>query len=259
MVQKRKEIKDLQTDLEVINPIESKKILGGDWYTDRWADGRSDGNGGMVLTFHEGSGGNWASGAGTFGGTYDPFYDGSYTSDWYNYGNDNTGGGGDSGQDGLPNLPTTVEKQLGSMGACVSYAMAFMSSYLGRSITGANMALQNALKLNLSMGTTMIAGLTIAEASQAIQSYFFTTTLTSTAQIINAVETNQHGVLTNVYVTDSNGNNIPNLGHEVVIVDYDPATGTFTAADSTTGAYETYYSNQINLGGGIYEITGVKP
>ena len=100
MQKKRKQIKDLQTDLEVINPIESKKILGGDWYTDRWADGRSDGNGGMILTFHEGSGGNWASGAGTFGGTYDPFYDGSYTSDWYNYGNQEAGGGGGyNGQD----------------------------------------------------------------------------------------------------------------------------------------------------------------
>lgn len=242
----RKQIKDLQTDLEVINPIESKTILGGDWY---------DMDGGWIDTVYIGGG---SSGG---GGWYDPF--GGYGDPWGDtqggYGWDYGGGGGGSGQDGLPNLPTNVEQQLGSMGACVSYAMAFMSSYLGHSITGANMALHNAQALNLNLTTTMVTGLTIAQATQAIQSYFNTTTLTTTAQIINAVETNQHGVLTNVYVTDSNGNNIPNLGHEVVIVDYDPGTGTFTAADSTTGAYETYNSNQINLGGGVYEITGVKP
>lgn len=241
----RKQIKDLLTDLEVINPIESKTILGGDWYdNDFWIQ--------EVVIIGE-SGGGWYD---PFGGWGDPWGDNIGGHGW-DYGG--SSGDGGSGQNGIPNLPSTVEQQLGSMGACVSYAMAFMSSYLGHSITGANMAVQIAQALNLSIGTTFTTGLTPAQATQAIQSYFNTTTLTTTEQIINAVETNQNGVLANVYVTDASGNNIPNLGHEVVIVDYDPGTGTFTAADSTTGAYETYNSNQINLGGGIYEITGVKP
>jgi hypothetical protein len=243
---RRKQIKDLQTDFEVINPIESKKVLGGDWYNG-WDSWYYDQDG---ITFTYGGNDDW---------NMDPYGNYNDPGTWgEDYGS--SGGGGDNyGQDGIPNLPTTVEQQLGSMGACVSYAMAYMSSYLGHTITGANMALQNAQSLNLSVATTMINGLTITQATQAIQSYFFTTTLTTTAQIINAVETNQHGVLTNVYVTDSNGNNIPNLGHEVVIVDYNPGTNTFIAADSSTGAYETYNANQINLGGGIHEITGVKP
>jgi hypothetical protein len=245
--QTRKQINDLKMDLEIINPIESKTLLGGDWYNEL----------DTVYVYSHG----WASGAGTFGGTYDPFYDGSNTSDWYNYDENYGGSGGDSGGNGvygLPNLPSTVEQQLGSMGACVSYAMSFMSSYLGHAITGANMALHNAKNLNLSVTTTMVTGLSIAESTQAIQSYFNTTTLTTTAQIINAVETNQHGVLVNVFNYDAKGQILPG-GHEVAIVDYDPATGTFLAADSNTGGYQQYYQNQINLSGGVYEIIGVKP
>lgn len=248
----RKQIDDLQKELEIINPLESKTILGGEWY-----DGYPTYNGGMLggVTVGGSSGGG--------GGGY--WYDssgGSYSSDWNNIDGNNGnggGGGGGAGYDGVPNLPSTVEQQLGSMGACVSYAMSFVSGVLGHQLNGATMALHNAQTLNTSVQNTISTGLTISEASQAIQSYFFTTALTNTTQVINALEVGQHPVLANVVVYDNQHNVIQGLGHEVALVDYDPSTGLFTAADSNTGTYINYTANDINLNAGVYQINGVKP
>ena len=185
----RKEISDLTMDLEVINPIESKTLLGGEWY-----DTPDPLNGGWLNNVNVGGGSSSGGGYDTWGEIVD------YSSDWNNYGGDGSGGGSSYGGDGLPNLPSTVEQQLGSMGARVSYAMSFMSSYLGHVITGANMALHNAQVLQVPIMTTISTGLDLAQSTQAIQSYFQTTTLTNVNQIINAVEVAQHGVLANVYV-----------------------------------------------------------
>ena len=79
----RKQIKDLQTDLEVINPIESKTILGGDWYDDDiWDMGWMD----EVVVYGNSSGGGWYD---PFGGWGDPWGD--------NQGGDNYGGGSPDG------------------------------------------------------------------------------------------------------------------------------------------------------------------
>lgn len=228
----RKQIKDLQTDLEVINPIESKTILGGDWYNDDMWGGWLDE---VVIGGGSSGGGGWYD---PWGGYGDPWGDtqGGYGWDY--------GGGGSGSYTGPGNLPSTVEQQLGSMGACVSYAMAFMSTVLGHSITGANMALHNAQALNLSIMTTITTGLTPAQATQAIQSYFNTTALTSNAQIITALDSG-HGVLANYN------------GHEVAIVNH---SGTnYTVADSNTGTYHDISQSQIDLGNGVYEIISVKP
>lgn len=238
----RKQIADLSMDLEIINPIESKTILAGGWYDNGY---------GITITY----------GGGSSGGDYS--YDssgGSYSSDWNNIdGSNGNGGGGGAEYDGVPNLPSTVEQQLGSMGACVSYAMSFVSGVLGHQLNGATMALHNAQTLNISVQTTMTTGLSTSEASQAIQSYFFTTALTNTAQIVNALEVGQHAVLANVVVYDNQHNVIQGLGHEVALVDYDASTGLFTAADSNTGTYMNYTANDINLNTGVYQINGVKP
>ena len=249
--QKRMLISDLAMDLEVINPIETKTVLGGDWYNNWWDNG--DG-----ITIEYGGGG---------GGWYDPFGgNGGYTdgSSWGDqgggYGGGGAGGGSNTGSYGqIPNLPGTVEQQLGSMGACVSYAMSFMSGVLGHPINGTNMALHNSQTLHVPVQTTLVTGLTPAESATAIQSYFYTTTLTNTQQIINSIEVGDHGVLANLYVFDAQNNIIPNLGHEVALVGYDATTGLFMAADSNTGAYETYTANQINVSMGVYQINGVKP
>lgn len=250
--QRRSKINLAELDLELINPIESKTILGGDWY---------DVNGGWLDEVVIGG-----DSGGSGGGWYDPFGgNGGYNdgSSWGDQGGGYYGGGGGGSSSGaygqIPNLPASVEQQLGSMGACVSYAMSFMSGVLGQPTTGLNMALHNSQTLHLPIQTTTITGLTPAESATAIQSYFYTTTLTNTTQIINAIEIGHHGVLANLYVFDAQNNVIPNLGHEVALVGYDATTGLFMAADSNTGAYETYTANQINVSMGVYQINGIKP
>ena len=208
--------------------------------------GSSGGSGGY------GSGGSWDFGD-------NGFYDnGGYWGDAGSESESESGSGSEFyGQ--IPNLPTTVEQQLGPMGACVSYAMSFMSGVLGHPIAGATMALHNGQILNLPWQTTVFTGLTPSESAIAIQSYFYTTVLTNTTQIINAIEIGKHGVLANLFVYDAQNNVIPNIGHEVALVGYDAATGLFMTADSSTGAYETYTASQINVGMGVYQINGVKP
>lgn len=73
----RKQIKDLRTDLEVINPIETKTILGGDWY-----------DGAIVYNNYHNQGG------------YDSWGSSSWGSDWDNNDPYHEGlGGGEPNQD----------------------------------------------------------------------------------------------------------------------------------------------------------------
>jgi hypothetical protein len=85
MKQKRKQISDLAMDLEVINPIESKTVLGGDWYNSWWDNGD-----GMTIEF--GGSGGWYD---PFGGAVD-YSDDSYgnANQGWDYG---SGGGGNTG------------------------------------------------------------------------------------------------------------------------------------------------------------------
>jgi hypothetical protein len=233
MKQKRKQISDLAMDLEVINPIESKTFLGGDWYNG-WDSWYYD-DGGITFTY-----------GGDGGGYYDPFGgNGDYTdgSSWGNQGGD-SGGGGGGAYYGPGNLPSTVEQQLGSMGACVSYAMSFMSGVLGHQITGPMMAVHNAGVLNLNISTTISTGLTPAQATTAITSYFNTNTVTTTAQVNAALDAG-HGVLGNYN------------GHEVAIVNHNGTN--YTVADSNTGTYHDIQQSQIDFNNGVYEILSVKP
>ena len=82
----RKEISDLTMDLEVINPIESKTLLGGEWY-----DTPDPLNGGWLNNVNVGGGSSSGGGYDTWGGIVD------YSSDWNNYGGDAGGGGGGGG------------------------------------------------------------------------------------------------------------------------------------------------------------------
>jgi hypothetical protein len=80
MKQKKKQISDLKMDLEVINPIESKTVLGGDWYNTWWDNGD-----GMTIVFGNdgGSGGfNW-----------DPYGNSNDPGSW-DHGDGSSGGGG---------------------------------------------------------------------------------------------------------------------------------------------------------------------
>lgn len=251
---KRKQIKDLQTNLDVINPIESKKILGGEWYDGRWTEAGSDGNGGMLLTFHNGgSDGSWADGAGTFGGAFDPF-DTQYSDE----GEDryDTGGGGQY-SDGDPimlqNLPTSVPKQ-SFVGSCVPTNASFVASFFGSNQTPEFMMHEYALKNNLNMiqeANALVYGLGVDQQVAFLLQQFNMTGVQSIEGITNAID-NNHIVMS--ATIDNYGN-----GHEVTIVGYDNTTSQFTIANTATGAYEQINYGDISLSIQSWEITGVKP
>ena len=234
MKQKKLNLKALEAVLPSLNSNDAKTILGGNSY-------------GEPIELDEvviiGNPGNTHD-------DYDPDQ-GDYDGDYDDNDNNNDGDNQNTDDQGLPNLPSTVEQQLGSMGACVSYAMAFVSTYLGTSVTGANMALTISQSLGIPLTSTMMTGLTVSEASQAIQAVFFTNSLSSVADINTAID-NGNPVLGNL-------NAVGGTGHEVVVVDYDNTAGTYTVADSNTGSYHDVPQSDINFGGGVFEVTGVRP
>ena len=224
-------------DLEVLNPIETKKVLGGGWDDYFPRDGQID----EVIIWGNSGGGNYGDWWG-----YDPTHGGNdYPSDW--------GGGGNGGNPVDPHtvtgLPASVEQQIG--GACVSYAIAFASTANNHSLTGAQAALQISQSLNIPINNVLLTGLTYSQTIQAVNTILDTHPLMSNVGAITTAIDNNNVVIGNLDPSS-------NVGHEVVIVGYDNSAGTFTIADSQTGTYHDVSQGDINLYGGLYEITGVK-
>ncbi|WP_295677780.1 hypothetical protein [uncultured Empedobacter sp.] len=227
-----------ELDLEVLNPIETKKIIGGNWYDYDYHD--------IPEVIIDGGGGGY-DGGGWGGWGYDPTHGGG------DYGGDYGGGGSGSTGGGDPHtvsgLPTTVEQQIG--GACVSFAIAFAATANSHALTGAQAALQIAMGLNLNLNTVLNTGLTFAQTIQAVNTVLDTHPLMSNVGAITGAIDNNNVVIGNLDPSS-------NVGHEVVIVGYDNTAGTFTVADSQTGTYHDVAQGDINLYGGLFEITGVK-
>lgn len=216
----KKSIEEMAFDLEVINPVESKTMLGGNWYLDEV---------------------NVWNGYQDFSSSFDYYSDLFGSSD---SANGPSGGIFPGGATGLHTHPTTVEQQLGSMGACVSYAMSYESGVLGHPITGLLMGAHNANVLGVQIQTALVDGFSPIESTKLIQSYFNTATVNNTTQVNAALDAG-HDVL-------GNYNN-----HEVAIISH---SGTqYTVADSNTGSYNTIQQSQIDFNNGVYSILSVKP
>ncbi|WP_230156781.1 hypothetical protein [Flavobacterium sp. CECT 9288] len=264
--------------------MESKSLFGGCVNTSYCDCGPMDGMqwGGQSLSAFIGGG----SSSNMFSNT-NYILNGGYHSDWnmsgsyYSGGNSggNSGGGSGGSSDmtdwldfngdgvhdnidpyGLTYLPATVEQQLGSgsIGASVNFAMAFMSSYLGHPITGADMAIRNAQFLNITVQEALNSDLSFDQVVTSMSSYFQLTALSSANEIANAVNNTNHGVFASLYVRDSQGQTIQGLSHSVVIVEYNHSSGLFTCADSTTGSYIYVANSEINYSFGGFEVTGLR-
>jgi hypothetical protein len=246
----KRQISDLKMDVEIVNPIESKTIMGGDWYDHDL--------GWLNITITNGGGTDF----GTFWGNYN---DGST---WGNQGGDYYGNGGPSDlfSHSLPDLPAVVPQQLNTLGSCVSYAVSFVSNYLGHETNPLKVAfnMDKILGLPSIMSATQIystsfnQGLTSPlQATQVINSYFNTNQITTIAQTNAAIDSN-HPVIAN-YITEAasaaNGNIA--TAHEVVIVEYNNLN--YRVEDSLTGSYHWVPQSSITFGNGAYEITGIKP
>ncbi|POR21772.1 hypothetical protein BWK58_11910 [Flavobacterium columnare] len=109
-------------DLEIINPIESKKILGGDWYNDpTWDLGQLR----EVYVGGSSSGGGWYD---PFGGWGDPWSNNSGSYDYGSGGGSNDGG---PGEGKLPSPPNHICTQLNQGTTCATMALSYVANYLG--------------------------------------------------------------------------------------------------------------------------------
>jgi hypothetical protein len=120
----RRQIKDLQTDLEVINPIESKKVLGGDWYNG-WDSWYYDQDG---ITFTYGGNDDW---------NMDPYGNYNDPGTWgEDYGSSGGGGGSEVSPQELLENPSFAELTWLANNVSVQE--------LGRMIDNKNFALEKA-------------------------------------------------------------------------------------------------------------------
>jgi hypothetical protein len=264
-------------DIEVMNPIESKSLFGGNGYSND-PNNNPNGptyNGGTLNTVYIGGHG---PSSGTFYGTNNTL-NGGFAHDWNNYGGNNHGsyGGGGYGDMGganhgwidlngdgindnsidqqcqLNNLPQSVNQQIGNL--CTMESMAFIANLLGSNATldsiltsiGKNPQIVTSV---LDSVTLAQQGLTITQLSTAVNSLFFNTVATSVGQIQLALCNGQPAL------TTINGNT-----HAVTIVGYDSTTATFTVADSqwaTNNGYHNIPESSIDMQN-TYIITGTRP
>ncbi|MFH6987870.1 hypothetical protein ACHRVW_09005 [Flavobacterium collinsii] len=203
--------------------------------------GSSGGSGGY------GSGGSWDFGD-------NGFYDNG------GYWGDSGGSGGGSSEEyydhKLPNLPAIVPQQLNTYGSCVSYALSFVSNYLGYQINPF-VASQHIDKIaGLLPGTSFTQGVSPSQAEWAIEGYFDAHKINSIAEVNAAIDCN-HAVIAN-YITENPSavNNNTMTVHEVVIVEYNDWN--YRIADSLSGQYSWVSKESITFNNGAYEIVGIR-
>lgn len=239
----RKQIADLSMDLEIINPIESKKILAGGWYDNGY---------GITIT-HGGGGGS------SPGGYWYDSSGGGYADDWNNidgnYGNGNGGGGGSTDsyvQVLLPNLPQYCPVQ-SYKGSCVPTSASFVASLFASVQSPEFMMNEFGLKNNMNefqQGVAMLTGLGHERQVSFLLQQFHMTGVSTISQITSAID-KEHPVMAVIMVGD-------NAGHEVTIVGYDDATQNFLIANTLYGGYSYAEYTDINTNIQSWEITGVK-
>lgn len=226
----RVQLSDL--DLQVLNPIETKKIIGGNWYDYHdipevvipW-----DGGGG--------DGGWWGN---------EPWY----PSDGGDYGGGSGGNDGGPGQGSLPSAPTHMCLQSASAATCATMALNYVANYFGgtglTSSDFAEFAGQNFSDMMLGVG-----GLNSSQMQAAVNTFFQNTIIDGTNGNNIANELNAgHPILGTI---DQGGG----VGHEVVIVGFDSGAGTVTYMDSLVGGVQTSNISSLSFTGSLFAISGL--
>jgi len=233
--QTRRKISDLKMDFEVMNPIESKKVLGGDWYND-WDLGWLNE---VVIT--GGGGGGW----------YDPFgvnyNDGS---SWGDQGGGYYGGGGGNPDNG-PTFPDHICTQLNQGTTCATMALSYVANYFGATgLTSSDFAEMTGHNY-MSMMVGLQDGLTGAQLSTIMSTIFNSTTIDGSTASMESNLNSGNPILATI-------NQGGGIGHEVVIVGFDANVGTVSYMDSLVGSLVTSNVNTVNFIGSLYAVTGVQ-
>ena len=222
----RKQIDNLKMDLEIINPIESKKVLGGDWYLDSVN---------VINNYHN------------YGGWWDNALPDNYNDpgSWDNYG---SGGSPDGSPD--PTFPDHICIQPQNSNTCAPISLSYIANYFGATgLTAsdfAEMANQSYVDMNFGVG-----GLTDPDILNIMSNVFQSYAVDGSSSSIEASLSQGHPILAAIDYPNGGG------GHEVVITGFDAYAGTVSFMDSLSGSLVTQSVSSINFGY-LRAITGVQ-
>lgn len=224
-------------DLEVLNPIETKKVLGGGWND---------------YDYHEideviiwGGGGGYDGG----GWGYDPSHGGNDYPDYGGGGSDNSGGPGDGS---LPSPPTHICTQGDFSKTCATMALSYVANYFGGTgLTSSDFAEMSGIQYT-GMLTGMAEGLNNSQLQSIMGSIFQSTIIDGTNGNTIANELNSgHPILGSI---DQGGG----IGHEVVITGFNSSAGTITYMDSLVGGAVTASVSSVSFVGSLFAVSGLQ-
>ncbi|CAH0295517.1 papain-like cysteine protease family protein [Chryseobacterium sp. Bi04] len=221
-------------DLEVLNPIETKKIIGGNWYDYT--------NIGEVVIPWDGGGG------GGYDGGYDPTHGGN---DYPDYGGGGSGSNsGGPGQGSLPSAPTHICQQLAGSATCATMALNYVANYFGGTgLTSSDFAEFTGQNFFAMLGGA--GGLSSSQLQTAVNTFFQNTIIDGSNGNTIANELNGgHPILGTI---DQGGG----VGHEVVITNFDASAGTVTYMDSIQGGPKTSSLSTVSFTGPLFAISGL--
>lgn len=217
-------------DFEVLNPIETKKVVGGDWW--RYIDE-------VVIPWDGTDWGDWWDGS----GLYDP-------SNPYGNGGNDSGSGGNNNPD-QNGFPDHICKQGPNANTCAANALSYAAGYFGASgITASDFA-EMVGKDYYNMAFNNGAGLTAGEIGNIVDNVFNNNVIGF--QLSDLIYATGSGNPVIGLIANPSGND----GHAVVIVGAD-ANGTVCFMDSMTGNMNSANLNTINFVGNFVQLTGVK-
>ncbi|MCJ8153288.1 C39 family peptidase [Chryseobacterium sp. SSA4.19] len=219
-------------DLEVLNPIETKKIIGGNWYD--YHDIPE-----VVIP--------WDGGGGNDGGWWgnDPWYPDNGGGD---YGGGSGSGPGNGSGDSFPDH---ICKQGTNANTCAANALSYAAGHFGATGLTASDFAEMAGKDFSNMAYNNGPGLNGGDLSDIVMNVFDNNVIGfGISDIITATSAGNPviGIIEN-----PGGND----GHVVVIVGAN-ANGTVSFMDSMTGSMTTANMSNINFVGNFVQLTGVK-
>lgn len=214
-------------DFEVLNPIETKKLVGGGWgYIDE-----------VVIWGDYNDWGNWWDNS----GLYDP--SNPYGNDGRDY-----GGGGSSDPSTPPS--THICTQLAGSATCGPMTLSYVANHFGgtgiSSSDFAEFTGQNYLSMLAGQG-----GMSNSQMQAAVNTFFNNTIIDGSSTSYSS----SLGAGNLILATIDQGGGI---GHEVVITNFDSSTGEITYMDSVVGGSDKVNINTANFIGSKFAISGLK-
>lgn len=220
-------------DFEVLNPIETKKVIGGWW-------GYRDIEPIDLGTWGGNDWGSWWDNSGLPGTGGNP-----------DYGGGDYGGGSGSSSGSSSSFPSHICTQAPGSATCATMAMSYVANYFGgNGITSSDFAQFAGQNFNSMLAGQ--GGLNYSQLHAAVNTFFQNTIIDGTNgnAILNELNAG-HPILGTI---DQGGG----IGHEVVITGFDSSAGTVTYMDSIAGGAVTANISTVSFMGSLFAISGLQ-